>query len=205
MMNFSKLKPTRAVTMLPVFTRYYYRIPVSRPSTASPARIMATSGSHSHSFSQSVPKHIVVCGGGVIGACTAYFLSQYPQTTVTVVEKSAPACAASGKAGGFLALDWCDGGPLSGLARASFKLHKSLAEKFNGEEAYGYRALTTLSVPVLSERVVSSSLRGSNLLPDWVDGETARPAKQIGTTETTAQVLKKNELGIPSVIAGLAN
>lgn len=134
----------------------------------------------------------------MIGACTAYFLSQNPQTAVTVVEKSSPACAASGKAGGFLALDWCDGGPVSSLARASFKLHKSLAEKFNGEEVYGYRALTTLSVPVLSEPVASSSLRGSNLLPDWVDGETARPAKQIGTTETTAQVLKRNELGIPS-------
>lgn len=135
----------------------------------------------------------------MIGACTAYFLSQKLQTSVTVVEKSAPACAASGKAGGFLALDWCDGGPMSSLARASFELHKSLAEKYNGEDVYGYRALTTLSVPVMSERGgSSSSMKGSNLLPDWVDGETARPAKQIGTTETTAQVLKRNELGIPS-------
>lgn len=81
---------------------------------------------------------------------------------------------------------------MSSLARVSFKLHKSLAEKFNGEDVYGYRALTTLSVPVLSERgSSSSSLRGSNLLPDWVDGETAQPAKQIGTTETTAQVLRE--------------
>ncbi|KAJ4811355.1 D-amino acid dehydrogenase [Rhynchospora pubera] len=152
---------------------------------------MAASPSHPLPF-QSGSKHIVVCGGGVIGACTAYFLSQNqkPPTSVTVVEKSSPACPASGKAGGFLALDWCDGGPMSSLARASFRLHKSLSQKLNGEEVYGYRAVTTLSVPVLSERVASSSasLRGSNLLPDWVDGETARPAKQIGTTETTAQV-----------------
>ncbi|GKG15340.1 hypothetical protein Tco_0357663, partial [Tanacetum coccineum] len=43
--------------------------------------------------------------------------------------QSSIACAASGKAGGFLALDWCDGGPVSALARASFNLHRSLAEE----------------------------------------------------------------------------
>ena len=51
---------------------------------------------------------VVVCGAGVIGACTAYFLSRRG-IDVTVVERTEVAAAASGNAGGFLALDWCAG------------------------------------------------------------------------------------------------
>src|SRR6476661_6109787 len=69
---------------------------------------------------------VVICGGGVIGACTAYFLARCG-VDVTVVERTGIACAASGKAGGFLALDWCAGGPLDPLARRSFTLHAELA------------------------------------------------------------------------------
>jgi hypothetical protein len=42
----------------------------------------------------------------------AYFLS-LRQVEVMVVERTGVACAAWGKAGGFLALDWCDGSPLT--------------------------------------------------------------------------------------------
>ena len=59
---------------------------------------------------------VVICGGGVIGACTAYFLSRRG-IDVTVVERTEVAAAASGKAGGFLALEWCAGTPLDALAR----------------------------------------------------------------------------------------
>lgn len=133
-------------------------------------------------------KRVVVCGGGVIGVCTAYFLAQ-SGAAVTLVEKSAVACAASGKAGGFLALDWCDGGPLSSLARASFNLHRSLSEELDGPRSYGYRPLTTLSLTVTESRSSSSGSKpsGSSILPSWVDGS-ARTPKTIGTAETTAQV-----------------
>ena len=60
---------------------------------------------------------VAVCGGGVIGACLAYFLARRG-AAVTVFERTAVACAASGKSGGFLALDWCDGTALGPLARA---------------------------------------------------------------------------------------
>ncbi|CAH8339615.1 unnamed protein product [Eruca vesicaria subsp. sativa] len=130
-------------------------------------------------------KRVVVCGGGVIGVCTAYFLSK-KGISVTLVEKSAVACAASGKAGGFLALDWCDGSPVESLARASFELHRSLAEELNGVESYGYRPLTTLSLTVTeSKRTVSGGLGLS--LPSWVNGPVKSPST-IGTTQTTAQV-----------------
>lgn len=109
---------------------------------------------------------------------------------MTLIEKSSVACAASGKAGGFLALDWSDGGSLASLARASFNLHRVLSEELNGPQSYGYRPLTTLSLAITE----SSSSSGSPLyktpgpkLPSWVDGPAKIP-RTIGTTETTAQV-----------------
>jgi hypothetical protein len=74
---------------------------------------------------------VMICGGGVIGACTAYFLSQRG-IDVTVVERTEVAAAASGKAGGFLALDWCAGSPLDALARRSFGLHAVLSGDIGG-------------------------------------------------------------------------
>nr|XP_043606888.1 putative oxidoreductase C1F5.03c [Erigeron canadensis] len=129
-------------------------------------------------------KKVLVCGGGVIGVCTAYFLSK-KGAAVTLIEQSSIACAASGKAGGFLALDWCDGGPVSALARASFDLHHSLAEELNGGEGYGYRPVDTLSLSV-SESDTPTRGRKSTLL-SWIDGPAKSP-KTIGTKETTAQV-----------------
>ncbi|KAJ8770707.1 hypothetical protein K2173_021354 [Erythroxylum novogranatense] len=129
-------------------------------------------------------KRVVVCGGGVIGVCTAYFLAK-KGAAVTLIEKSSVACAASGKAGGFLALDWCDEGPLASLARASFNLHRSLSDELNGPQSYGYRRVTTLSVTV-NELQTQTKSRDRNL-PPWVDGPT-KSAKTIGTTATTAQV-----------------
>lgn len=132
------------------------------------------------------PKKVVVCGGGVIGVCTAYFLAK-KGASVTLIEKSTIACAASGKAGGFLALDWCDGGPVEHLARASFNLHRSLSQELNGTEAYGYRSLTALSLTVAEESKTTVSSSSSATLPSWIDGPTHGP-KTIGTHETTAQV-----------------
>src|SRR3954463_7702724 len=86
---------------------------------------------------------VVICGGGVIGASIAYFLT-LRGVRPTVVEPTGVACAASGKSGGFLALDWCDGTPLQALARRSFALHAELAEALAGER-WGYRRLDTFS------------------------------------------------------------
>jgi glycine/D-amino acid oxidase-like deaminating enzyme len=74
---------------------------------------------------------VIICGGGVIGACTAYFLARRG-IEVTVVERTEVAAAASGKAGGFLALDWCAGTPLDALARRSFELCDEYERQFGG-------------------------------------------------------------------------
>lgn len=83
---------------------------------------------------------VLICGGGVIGASIPYFLS-CRGVEATGIERTGLACAASGKSGGFLALDWCDGTPLGSLARRSFALHARLAEEMSGD--WGYRRLTT--------------------------------------------------------------
>ncbi|KAK1363782.1 FAD-dependent oxidoreductase family protein [Heracleum sosnowskyi] len=103
-----------------------------KKTTKAAIRIQASSSMDNNPQStNSPPKKVVVCGGGVIGVCAAYYLSK-KGAAVTLIEKSSIACAASGKAGGFLALDWCDDGPLGSLARASFNLHRSLAQELDG-------------------------------------------------------------------------
>ena len=96
-----------------------------------------------------MPMHVVICGGGVIGACTAYFLARRG-IDVTVVERAEVASSASGKAGGFLARDWCAGSPLDALARRSFALHASLREELDGD--WGYQRVSSYSGLIVPER-----------------------------------------------------
>src|SRR3989449_11762366 len=111
------------------------------------------------------PRHVIVCGAGVMGASVAYFLARRG-VTVTVVERSGVACAASGKSGGFLALDWCDGSALGPLARASFALHAELAQKLGAD--YGYRRLDTFMVAARERGSLSGGHRVT--APSGLDG-----------------------------------
>src|ERR1700731_2390041 len=86
------------------------------------------------------PKRIVICGGGAIGAAIAYFTSRRGAGPI-VIERHEVGGAASGKSGGFLALDWCAGTPLDALARRSFKLHAELSSEIGN--SWGYRRLAT--------------------------------------------------------------
>src|ERR1700738_877358 len=85
-------------------------------------------------------KRIVICDGGAIGAAIAYFTSRRGARPI-VIERHEVAGAASGKSGGFLALDWCGGSPLDRLARRSFELHGGLSSELG--DPWGYRRLTT--------------------------------------------------------------
>ena len=123
---------------------------------------------------------VVICGGGVIGACTAYFLSRRG-VAVTVVERSEIAAAASGKAGGFLALDWCAGTPLDALARRSFQLHAELSREF--PDAWSYHRTTTYAGFVAAGD--GRRRRGQGL--DWLDPGVVITGR-LGTTDTTATV-----------------
>jgi glycine/D-amino acid oxidase-like deaminating enzyme len=122
---------------------------------------------------------VVICGAGVIGSCLAYFLSRRA-VEVVVVERTAVACAASGKSGGFLALDWCDGTPLGPLARRSFTLHAKLAAEPGAD--WGYRRMHALSVVV-----ESGHGRAPTDQPGWL-GPQARVQAWLATPDTAAQI-----------------
>jgi glycine/D-amino acid oxidase-like deaminating enzyme len=125
--------------------------------------------------------HVVICGGGVIGACTAWFLSRRG-IDVTVVERAGVAAAASGKAGGFLALDWCAGTPLDALARRSFHLHDALPKQVGAD--WSYRRMNAYSGVVLGE---GSAHRHAPASLEWLsDGVVI--TSRLGTPETTAIV-----------------
>lgn len=130
------------------------------------------------------PQPIVVAGGGIIGAATAYYLSLKGKP-VMVVEATRIACSASGKAGGFLALDWCDSSQIGPLARKSFELHKEIATEFGAEEI-GYRTMTTHSLALQNKQTKRRGMRGRGL-PQWIQGNVVQ-SSVIGTTDNTAQV-----------------
>ncbi len=125
---------------------------------------------------------VIICGGGVIGASIAYYLSQRGVEAV-VVECNGVANGASGKSGGFLALDWCDGSDLAPLARRSFELHGSLAASLGRN--WGYRRVETLSVVASARRDVSAYRNLGS--PDWL-GDQAAVHSRLGTLESTAQI-----------------
>ena len=86
-------------------------------------------------------KCMVICGGGAIGAAIAYFMSRRGARPI-VIERHEVAGAASGKSGGFLALDWCRGSALDRLARRSFELHAQLSSELG--DPWGYRRVDDL-------------------------------------------------------------
>jgi len=124
---------------------------------------------------------VVICGGGVIGACIAYFLARR-RIDVIVIERTEVAAAASGKAGGFLALDWCTGTPLDELARRSFQLHAALPNKIAGD--WGYQRMTAYSGFVVGDR---DPRRHTPAKLAWLASGIII-ADQLGTPATTAIV-----------------
>jgi glycine/D-amino acid oxidase-like deaminating enzyme len=126
---------------------------------------------------------IVICGAGAIGSSVAHFLTRRGARPL-VVDRARPGAAASGRAAGFLALDWNDGTPLGELARASFALHRELADEL-GWERLGYRPVDALMTAAADDEDLERYRRLPN--PDWLDGNCVAH-QVIGDHATTAQV-----------------
>ena len=108
------------------------------------------------SMSALAEKRIVILGGGIHGAATAYYLSELGAKPI-IIEKSSIAAAASGKAGGFLAREW-GSGPTIQLHTVSYDLHANLAKTLG---VTSYREIPTLSV---------NGNRKGRVNASWLDG-----------------------------------
>ncbi|QRW00104.1 FAD-dependent oxidoreductase [Ceratobasidium sp. AG-Ba] len=125
-------------------------------------------------------KNIVIIGGGIIGTSTAYYLSKLSQDVkIHIVESVSIASAASGKAGGFLALDWHSNNTKS-LAALSFKLHQELSDEHNGAEKWFYRRTDTLQIDIDVDRR-TKAVPGA----DWL--KSVSSISKLGGTTSTAQ------------------
>ncbi|KAJ1629111.1 FAD dependent oxidoreductase [Pavlovales sp. CCMP2436] len=130
---------------------------------------------------------VIICGGGIVGVSTAYYLVKLG-CKATILERHSVAACASGKAGGFLAKDWNDRSPVGALSRVSFDLHDKLAWEL-GAETIDYRRLSCIGVSV-SERPSDAppqrKLEQSSVQWDRVDS--AATPQQMGDAKTIAQV-----------------
>jgi len=124
-------------------------------------------------------RRIVICGGGAIGTAIAYYLSRRGARPI-VVERHEVAGSASGKSGGFLALDWCRGTALDRLARRSFSLHAALAEELGNP--WGHRRLTTYA----GHAREGDDVRGAGGRP-WLSAGVTLTGR-LGSPQTTALV-----------------
>lgn len=118
-----------------------------------------------------------------MGTCVAYYLLKHGIKS-TIIERHKIACGASGKAGGFLAKDWCSEKHLSEFAEQSFDLHSELSEFHNGTEKYDYRSVDAYSIDINN-----GSGNKSKCLA-WFDGKCVdfKSCRQIGTKQTCAQL-----------------
>ncbi|GMM49312.1 Tda3 protein [Starmerella bacillaris] len=129
----------------------------------------------------------VIVGGGIIGASAAFFISRHPSFDpqnheIVLIEAVAPACSASGKAGGLLSKTAF---PQS-LGPLSFELHAQLAKEFDGENLWGYRRLSTLSISGTDKPECSPVSLPEEL--GWLKPNIVESVDYIGGPEEFAQV-----------------
>lgn len=141
-------------------------------------------------LSMTVPKNVVVVGGGIQGTAVAYFLDKQ-NVNVILLEAVKPASAASGKGGGFMARSWGDGSPTQRLHEVAFDLYPSLCAELG---CNSYRKL-----PVFS---VNPGKRGQTSFPSWLDGNFARinsmgdDTAQVTPAEFVQKMLEKSNIEI---------
>ena len=89
----------------------------------------------------------VIVGAGVIGLSTAYYISTSSNPPKVYVLDNSPILfqCASGRAAGFITKDWFDSS-LTALGELSFRLHRELADSFDGRRNWGYSETIALSL-----------------------------------------------------------
>jgi len=159
--------------------------------------------------------YYICSGGGIIGCTSAYFLTRHPSFnptlhSITILEATGIASAASGKAGGLLAL-WAYP---SSIVPLSYRLHAELAAEHKGAQRWGYRKIHCGSLSAKGQQLSAASNGDAKLskggwakLPkqdesamsrlkaagvpkdlDWVIPEAIIGYSEMGDPSTTAQV-----------------
>ncbi|KAJ5471148.1 hypothetical protein N7530_008505 [Penicillium desertorum] len=135
-------------------------------------------------------REIVIVGGGIIGCCSAYYLTRHPsydpaRHRITLIEASEIAGGASGKAGGMLA-QWAFPSNLVGL---SYKLHAELAKEHDGINRWGYREVNCGQL-VKRSAAALSKLRSAKIPKDldWIEPDLLRAYESMSGPGETAQV-----------------
>lgn len=134
-------------------------------------------------------RNIVIVGGGITGVSCLYFLAHHPsfnrdRDTITLFESAGIASAASGKASGFLSLEW-HGPSTSSLAALSYNLHKELSDQYDGVNKWGYRALDTWSIKA------DENCQQPDKLPEgieWIDPSIVENVTRLGNKKNSGQV-----------------
>lgn len=129
-------------------------------------------------------KNVIIIGAGIIGASIAHQLSLLNQPA-TILEQTAIACAASGKAAGFLAADWSDHTPLRNLTHLSYQMHAAYA---NAMPDIPYRTLPAYSACINAQLSSTSNSQLPSALT-WLDADVAvTNLTSLGMHDTCAQV-----------------
>ncbi|KNC54003.1 D-amino acid oxidase [Thecamonas trahens ATCC 50062] len=114
---------------------------------------------------------------------------------LVVLERCEVACAASGRAGGFLARNWCSG-PAAVLAETSFDMHAAFAADIAASrppaeaDALGYRSLPTFFAASAASPVAARH-RGPDADHDavaWLDRDAVASIECRDDGATTAQI-----------------
>jgi glycine/D-amino acid oxidase-like deaminating enzyme len=161
----------------------------ARTSASAAARTPRQASAAGPPAPRAPPSHVLICGAGIVGVSTAFFLARRGVPKITLVDAAGPAAAASGRAGGFLARDWCGGGAWGALAAAGFDLHSELATEL-GAQAVGYRRVSTYAASFPGPGPAGgAAARGAppcRALP-WLSPG-AQGVRQMASPATTAQV-----------------
>ncbi|EWM27319.1 FAD dependent oxidoreductase [Nannochloropsis gaditana] len=188
----STLALRRPQRLLPVALSLIAFLDTFRPiNTFATSYHMMAASSPAAPAAYSGNENIVVVGGGIMGACTLYYLTQKGLKPV-LIERSEIAAAASGKAGGFLARSWHTGATAE-LYGLSFDMHAQLAKELGIES---YRQIPTLQV----QGGPRAGQKKSKVKPSWLNGR----ADSAFMDDDTAQVTPK-EFTEKIVAAAVAN
>jgi glycine/D-amino acid oxidase-like deaminating enzyme len=139
-------------------------------------------------LSSAIPQNIVVVGCGIQGTSVAYHLAKNApaKTKITILEAKAPASAASGKGGGFMARSWGNGTPTQRLHELAFDMYETMAVELG---CTSYRKLPALSVSPGYKGIAAAQKdrQLGPLMPKWLDGDVGR-ISALGFGDDTAQI-----------------